>query len=458
MPTEFKLPVLGENIESGTVIKVLVSVGDVIENDQPVLELETDKAVLEVPSDVSGTVADIRVKEGATISVGQVVLTVNGAKASAKAAPKDEPVKPAATKPEPAKTAQEPADAKRVEAKQQELEPEETKQAEHRTETVGTHAAAEEEPAQKSVAERRLAIATPTVRRMAREIGVDIHQVPGSGPGGRVSVEDVKEFAKQQNTPAAGRPLQAALRPSKAEPLPDFERWGDVELQDMSSVRRRTAEHMAYAWTTIPHVTQFDKADVTDLERLRKEYGPRVEKAGGKLTMTAFLIKIVAAALQRFPQFNATIDVENEQIIYKKYYNVGVAVDTDRGLLVPVIRDADKKSVTDIAVELAQTSQRTRDRKLSLEDMQGGTFTITNLGGIGGTAFTPIVNAPEVAILGVSRSQIEPAYINGAFQPRTVLPLSLSYDHRIIDGADAARFLRWVSEAAEQPFLLFLEG
>ncbi len=451
MATEFTLPVLGENIEKGTVVKVLVAVGDVIEKNQPLLELETDKAVLEVPSGVSGTVSEIKVAEGATVSVGQVVLLVDGAGAQGgkKAAPAPAPP---ATKEAPAPEAPAPAVTS-----EQAPPPEEKKHTAPRTERPRAAMTAEAAPAQDTGADRR-SVATPTVRRMAREIGVDIHQVAGSGPGGRITVEDVKEFARQQNTPAAGRPLQAPLRAATPAVLPDFERWGEVDVQDMSSVRRRTAEHMAYAWTSIPHVTQFDKADVTDLERLRKEYGPRVEKAGGKLTMTAFLIRILAAALKRFPAFNATIDVDNEQIIFKKYVNIGVAVDTDRGLLVPVLRDVDQKTVTEIAVELAAIAQRTRDRKLSLEDMQGGTFTITNLGGIGGTAFTPIVNAPEVAILGVSRSQIEPVYIDGQFQPRTMLPLSLSYDHRIIDGADAARFLRWVAEAAEQPFLLFLEG
>ena len=446
MATELKLPVLGENIEQGTVVKLLVSVGDAIEKDQPVLEIETDKAVMELPSDVSGTVSAINVKEGDAVKVGQVVLTVDGAGGAApkETAPKEAP-KPAKKEQAAPKTEAPAPKAVKAPAEKAPALPAET--------PVETE---EAEPA--ASRERRAVLATPTVRRMAREIGIDIHQVPGSGPGGRVSVEDVKRFSKDINTATAARPMATPLRPAKTEPLPDFERWGEVSIEEMSSVRRRTAQHMAHAWATIPHVTQFDKADVTDLERLRKEYGPRVEKAGGKLTLTAFLIKIVAAALQRFPNVNATIDVEHEEIIYKKYYNIGVAVDTDRGLLVPVVRDADTKSVTDIAVELVETARKARDRKLSLEDMQGGTFTITNLGGVGGTAFTPIVNAPEAAILGVSRSQIEPVYIDGEFRPRTMLPLSLSYDHRIIDGADAARFLRWIAEAAEQPFLLLLEN
>jgi pyruvate dehydrogenase E2 component (dihydrolipoamide acetyltransferase) len=240
--------------------------------------------------------------------------------------------------------------------------------------------------------------------------------------------------------------------------LPDFAKWGEVERQAMSNIRRRTAERLSYAWNTIPHVTQAEKADITALEELRKKYGPQVEKQGGKLTVTAILVKMLAAAVKQFPQFNASVDSEAAEIIYKKYVNVGVAVDTERGLLVPVIRDADRKSITQIAIEVQQAAEKARERKLSLEDMSGGSITITNLGGIGGRYFTPIVNWPEVAILGVSRGTTEPVWADGAFQPRLMLPLSLSYDHRVIDGADAMRFLRWVAEALEQPFLLSLHG
>jgi pyruvate dehydrogenase E2 component (dihydrolipoamide acetyltransferase) len=269
----------------------------------------------------------------------------------------------------------------------------------------------------------------------------------------------VKLFAKQMNVDLGGAVHAAHAAPHSAtEPLPDFTRWGEVERQDMTSIRRRTAERMAHAWATIPHVTQFDKADVSELEKMRKQFGKRVEAAGGKLTVTAILVKIIAHALQKFPQFNASVDMANGQLVYKKYYHIGIAVDTDRGLLVPVIRDADKKNITEIAVELTELGEKARARKATLDDMQGGTFTITNLGGIGGTNFTPIVNSPEVAILGVARTHVEPVYIDGQFQPRSMLPLALSYDHRIIDGADAARFARWVAEAIEQPFLLFMEG
>ena len=223
-------------------------------------------------------------------------------------------------------------------------------------------------------------------------------------------------------------------------------------------MRRKTAEHLRQAWNTIPHVTQQDRADITELEQLRARFAPRAEEAGGKMTVTAIALKVCSAALKVFPQFNASIDMAKEEIIYKQYINIGMAVDTDRGLLVPVIRDVDKKNIVELAAELAQLSKKARERKLAPEEMEGGTFTITNLGGIGGTGFSPIVNHPEVAILGLSRSRMEPEWVNNKFEPRLILPLSLSYDHRLIDGADAARFLRWIAEAFEQPFLLSVQG
>jgi pyruvate dehydrogenase E2 component (dihydrolipoamide acetyltransferase) len=303
------------------------------------------------------------------------------------------------------------------------------------------------------------------VRRLAREIGVDINAVEGTGPGGRISQEDVKEHARRilSSVGAAGAGGGAVLaRPGRQ--LPDFQKWGTVERQPWSNVRRATAEHLSYAWTTIPHVTQFDKADVTALEELRQRHKERVAKAGGQLTITAMLVKILATAVVKFPQFNASIDVDRGEVVYKKYVNIGVAVDTDRGLLVPVIRGADQKNINQIAIEVKQAAERARERKLSLDEMSGGSISISNLGGIGGTYFTPIVNWPEVAILGVSRGTTEPVWKpstgsgQGEFVPREMLPLSLSYDHRVIDGADAMRFLRWVVEAIEQPFLLSLIG
>ena len=287
---------------------------------------------------------------------------------------------------------------------------------------------------------------------------MDINQVQGSGAGGRISLEDVKRYARDLHARLAGQQFRGAL-PSVT--LPDFTKWGVVERQPMSNVRRATAERMTQSWVTIPHVTQFDKVDITDLEQLRQHYdAQRVQSAGGKLTITAIVLKVVAAALKRFPQFNASVDMTTHEIIHKTYYHIGVAVDTDRGLLVPVIRNVDQKNILELSVELTQLAARARSRKTTLEEMQGGTFTITNLGGLGGTNFTPIINAPEVAILGLARSSIEPVYNDstGQFTPRLMLPLALSYDHRLIDGADGVRFLRWVVEALQQPFLLALEG
>jgi pyruvate dehydrogenase E2 component (dihydrolipoamide acetyltransferase) len=283
---------------------------------------------------------------------------------------------------------------------------------------------------------------------LARELGIDITTVSGSGPGGRIGQDDVKAHVKTQMARGgAGRPAAARL--------PDFSKWGDVESKPMSNIRRKTAEHLSVAWQA-PHVTQHDRADVTELEAFRKAQAKRVEKAGAKLTVTAILIRIAAEAIRRFPQFASSVDMANEAIVYKKYCHIGVAVDTPNGLLVPVIRDADRKRITEIAVELADVSERARARKLSLDDMSGGVFTITNLGGIGGTSFTPVINQPEAAILGVSRGAIEPVWRDNQFMPREMLPLSLSYDHRVIDGADAARFLRFVAEALEQPMTVFL--
>jgi pyruvate dehydrogenase E2 component (dihydrolipoamide acetyltransferase) len=307
--------------------------------------------------------------------------------------------------------------------------------------------------------------AAPSVRRLAREVGVDIAQVTGSGPGGRITQSDVKDFARKvmHSIGSSGQAVAASGVPAstpgvRAPVLPDFSKWGEVERKPMTGVRRKTAEHLSMAWNTIPHVTQFDKADITVLEQARRKYRAEVEKAGGNLTVTAVAVKIIAGALKVFPQFNASVDQAGESIVYKKYVNVGIAVDTEMGLLVPVIRNADRKNLTELSVEIQQLAEKAKARKLTLDEMSGGSMSISNLGGIGGTAFTPLVNWPEVAILGISRGGHEPVWNGSAFEPRQMLPLSLSYDHRLIDGADAIRFLRWVAEAFEQPFTLALRG
>lgn len=450
MALEFKLPTLQEGVDSATVVKVMVAVGDTIAEGDPVIEVETDKASVEVPSTVAGTVQQIHVEEGKEVATGELVLTLGAAD---EAAGEAETVAEAPAQEAPQPQAESQATPKPVEEPVVVAAPV----------PAATPAAAA--PELEEGTDAKLVPAAPSVRRFAREIGVDITKVQGSGPSGRISIEDVKAHARTQAeqtatapaaaAPAAGAPVAPGV---VAEPLPDFTKWGEVERVPMSGVRKATANHLSQAWVTIPHVTNHDKADVTEMEKFRKAYGPKVQEMGGKLTMTAILLKAMTAAVKAFPQFNASIDMTTNEIVYKHYYHMGVAVDTDRGLLVPVIRDTDKKSIAQIAVELGEISAKARDKKLTLEDMSGATFTLSNLGGIGGEYFTPIVNWPEVAILGVARSKVEPVYIDGKFEPRTLLPLSLSYDHRIIDGADAARFLRYLKGILEDPLLLALEG
>ncbi|MEZ5315803.1 MAG: 2-oxo acid dehydrogenase subunit E2 [Vicinamibacterales bacterium] len=457
MASELKLPELGENVEKGDVVRVLVAKGDAVRKDQPVLELETDKATIEVPSSLSGTVTDVRVKAGDQVKVGQVVLVLDTAGATEagpepKAPPKTPPPDEAPPKGDPQ------AEPARKEPPTKAPPVEEPPRRERTAAVVdfasgraGSAPAARAEVAPDAAPGDGAGVpAAPSVRRFARELGVDLATVAGSGPGGRIGQEDVKAHVKAQMSGAGAVAGRAA-----APALPDFSRWGEVESRPMSNIRRKTAEHLSAAWLA-PHVTQHDKADVTAFEQFRAEYGRRVEAGGGKLTITAALVRIVAAAIAKFPQFASSVDMARDAIVYKKYVHIGIAVDTPNGLLVPVIRDADRKTITAIAAELSTLSQKARDRKLGLDEMAGGVFSITNLGGIGGTSFTPIVNQPEVAILGVSRTQTEPVWRDDAFVPRQMLPLSLSYDHRVIDGADAARFLRFVVEALEQPLTMLL--
>jgi pyruvate dehydrogenase E2 component (dihydrolipoyllysine-residue acetyltransferase) len=456
MATDFTLPELGENVAAGDVLRILVKAGDTIARDQPVLELETDKATIEVPSSVAGTVKDIKVKPGEKVKVGQAILSVDdgGAAAPPAAASAKPSPRAAAPAPSPAPATTQPTAVESKPPVSDRREPSAAApQQDSKVVDINRGSRAGAEATGAGAPDAPPAPAAPSVRRMARELGVDVNQVAGTGEGGRISIEDVKAHAKRLVTTAFQSGGAAA-----AEPLPDFSRWGEVERQPMRAVRRKTAEHLSAAWTTIPHVTQFDLADISALEELRKKYAKQAEAAGGSLTVTAIAVKIVAAALRRFPQFNASVDIAASEIVLKKFVNVGIAVDTDRGLLVPVIRNADQKNIIQIAVELTQLSEKARTRKISLEEMQGGTFSISNLGGIGGTYFTPIINTPEAAILGISRASIQPKFEQGGFVPRLMLPLSLSYDHRVIDGADGIRFLRWVAEALEQPFLLALNG
>jgi len=474
MLTEFKLPELGENIEKGELVKVLVSVGDVISGDQPVIEIETDKATIEVPASLAGTVKKILVKEGDTLRVGQAILSVENGAGTLEAKPAaglvkaEQPAAPVAPRPgEPTATV---SPRRRIDghADGSPAVPSAalgatssgsaaTSRATPTTPDVSSlpSTAAATESAESAVP-RQLAPAAPSVRRQARELGIDINQIPGSGPGGRVSAEDLKNYAKQIITgtrvaPGVGASLTGVT-------LPDFARWGEIDRQPMRSIRRRTSEHLSHAWVAVARVTQYDRADITQLEELRKSFGKDVEAAGGKLTLTVIALKVVAAALKMFPQFAASIDAARSEVVYKKYCHIGIAVDTERGLLVPVVRDVDKKNLQQLSIEVGHLAEKARNKKIALEEMEGGVFSISNLGGIGGTGFSPIVNWPEVAILGIARATTEPRYIDGQFQPRLMLPVSLSYDHRLIDGADGARFLRWVAEAFEEPFRLVVHG
>jgi len=450
-PTEFRLPELGENISQGDLVRLMISPGATVSAGQPVMELETEKAVIEVPSSISGIVKQVLVQEGQKIKVGDVIFSIEGAATQQPGRSKHAPVEHVSEQ-HGARLAFQAAIQAEGKTEEQALPPDQP-QALPPSFTMPTQLG------KVAGTEHREPVpAAPHVRRLARELGIDVHEVKGTGPGGRISKNDVKAHSKSllASTAAAA---QAPRGAQYAQPeLPDFTKWGKVERVSIRGVRRKTAEHLWQAWTTIPHVTQNDKADITELEHLRSRFAPKAEEAGGKMTVTAIALKVCASALKIFPQFNASIDLTKDEIIYKQFINIGVAVDTDRGLLVPVIRDVDKKNIVELAAELTQLSKKAKDKKLALADMEGGTFTITNLGGIGGTGFSPIVNYPEVAILGLSRSSMEPVWLNGKFEPRLVLPLSLSYDHRLIDGADAARFLRWMAEAFEQPFLLSVQG
>jgi pyruvate dehydrogenase E2 component (dihydrolipoamide acetyltransferase) len=438
---ELKLPELGENITQGTVTKILVKVGDPLKKGQSILEIETDKAVLEVPSASEGLVKEILIKAGTVITVGQSIFKIEEFK-------KDSSLRPAASvQNDSAKISPLPNDA----GLNVKVPP---------TGGIPPKAVTPQgnNPTSTPLPIRNDIPAAPSVRLLARELGIDLAQVPGSGRGGRISLNDVKAYCKMLNTSRAEAPKlpQPPLYKKEGASLPDFSKWGPVQRSAMNNVRKKTAEHLSHAWQNIPYVTQFDKADITELEKLRKSISGTKTATPKKISVTPFIIKAVAAGLKKFPQFNSSIDMTTQEIIFKDYVNIGLAIDTDRGLLVPVLKNADKMSVLQISDELAAMAQRARLRKTTIEEMQGGCFTISNLGGIGGTGFTPIINWPQVAILGVSRASMEPVYIDGQFMPRSMLPLSLSYDHRVIDGADAARFVRWICEAIQQPSLLDL--
>jgi pyruvate dehydrogenase E2 component (dihydrolipoamide acetyltransferase) len=427
---QIQVPDIGD-FDAVEVIEVLVAAGDRIEAEQSLITLESDKATMEVPAPEAGVIAKVLVKVGDQVSEGTVIFEFMAAEAAETAAASA----PVIEAPQPPAASEEVPQVPVLAASQ------------HRIHQVEADPAPVQRP-DIDPEGHRLAHASPAVRRFARELGVDLSLLKGSGRNERILKEDVQAFVKQVvNAEPAAAPA-AALTTTGIPPIPaqDFSRYGPVEERPMSRIRKISGPHLHRSWLNVPHVTQFDEADITELEAFRKAEKVAAEQRGVKLTPLAFMVKASASALREFPDFNSSLSAAGDALIIKDYVNIGVAVDTPQGLVVPVIRDADRKGVFEIARDLAAVSTKARDGKLAPTDMQGGTFTISSLGGIGGTAFTPIVNAPEVAILGVSRSSIKPVWDGKAFQPRLMLPLSLSYDHRAIDGASGARFITRLSE------------
>jgi pyruvate dehydrogenase E2 component (dihydrolipoamide acetyltransferase) len=455
MPIDVKLPNLGDGIDTGDVLEVLVKEGEVVAQDQGILEIETGKATMQVPSSAAGKILKVHVAQGQTIPVGAVLLTLEAAAAAA-AAPKAAPApKPAVQAPAP-KQAPAPAAAPPP-AQQAPPSPAPKpapKPASAPAPKPAPQPAAKAPPPIETLPEPTHdgddVAAGPAVRRFAREVGVDLARVTGSGPSGRITREDVLAVVRQASQTAASSP---AAKPSTATAR---DNWGGIRPEKMSKIRRTIAAKMHESWTTCPRVTNFDDADVTDLEKIRTSSKDDYAKKGIKLTSLPFVIKAVASALKNHPTINASVDLEHEQIIYKEYVNIGIAVDTERGLVVPSLRGADNLSIADIARALAQIADSVREGSFSVADLQGSTFTISNLGAIGGTYSTPIINTPEVAILLVGRSRKMPVVVDDEVAVRLMMPLSLSYDHRLVDGATAARFLNDVIDFLEAPSRLLL--
>ncbi|HTD88281.1 MAG TPA: 2-oxo acid dehydrogenase subunit E2 [Candidatus Binatia bacterium] len=416
---DVRLPKLGEGAESGTVVSVFVKEGDQIQKGQTILELENEKAVAPIPSPVAGKVGKLRVKEGDKLSVGQVILSVeNGATAA--------PAAPAEAKPAPAR-------AKQPEASAEAREPEPVEDEEAPAESGSPPAA------------------SPTVRKIARELGIDLARIRGSEPGGRIVMADLRAWIQRLQKSAAqpgGREGERPREPRPPEAI-DFSKWGEITKKALSPLRKTISDRLSESWRTIPHVTQFDEADITGINDLRKKFATVYEKSGARLTLTSFALKAVVETLKKHPLFNASFDEAGQEIVYKEYYHIGVAVDTEQGLIVPVIRDVNKKSMLELSRELNDLAEKARARKVSLQELQGGTFTISNQGGIGGAHFTPIINKPEVAILGLGRGVIKSVVRNGKIEPRLMMPLGLSYDHRVIDGGAAARCIEDLVQAFE---------
>ncbi|WP_304132058.1 2-oxo acid dehydrogenase subunit E2 [Mesonia mobilis] len=445
MAKEIKIPQISEGVDTAIISEILVAEGDTIEEDQAVVSVETDKATAEVPSIAAGTVKEIKVSEGDEVKVGAVVVILE-------ADEEEDEQEEENTSSDDEKETEEADQAPSDEEKEDEDEKEETDdndddEEENKKEDKESSEDSEEKKQKDSSSTSTKkssdkVYASPGVRRLARELEVNLQELEGSGESGRITEKDVKNHKNSD-----GQKTNSSL-----EKLPDFSKWGAIETKKLNNIKKATAKNMTASWQSIPHVFQFGEADISGIEAYIEKHQEKVEKAGGKLTLTSILTKIVATALHQFPKFNASIDMEKEEMILKKYININIAVATEKGLLVPVIKNADQKSIKDLSVEIAEIAEKARSGKLSNEEMEGGNFSISNLGGIGGTNFTPIVYHPQVAILGISKASTKPVYINGKFEPRSILPLSLSYDHRLIDGSVGAAFINWIEKALEDPY------
>ncbi|RAP33315.1 branched-chain alpha-keto acid dehydrogenase subunit E2 [Candidatus Marinamargulisbacteria bacterium SCGC AG-410-N11] len=439
---DFKLPNLGDGVEKAIVSTIFVGVGDAVKLDQPIMELETDKAVAPIPATVEGKITAILVKEGDTVATGNHVVTIetNGGApqepvAQNTAPPQAAPIQPSVQTPVPVATQAQPVQPATT------ITPMVANSAQGFSSPTGA-----EPPC------------APSIRKLAYDLGLNLSLIQGSGRGGRILRSDIRQYIQYLQqlsvTPQQPQPVETTAStpaPKKSESI-DFSKWGPVQEENVSMMRQKIAEKMTESWTQVPHVTQFGEADITDLMDLRKKYNPIYEKQSAKITVTVFAIKAIVAALKAFPVFNSSYDTEKQVIVYKDYYHCGIAVDTEYGLVVPVIRDVDKKSVLELSQELQQVAEKARDRKLSIDDMRGGTFTISNLGGLNAGPFTPIVNTPEVGIIGMGRGEYKPV-INPKTKKgkiRLFLPLCLSYDHRVIDGADGARFINTFIQALQE--------
>lgn len=449
---DFTLPELGEGIEEADILKILVSEGDTVEAGQSLVEIETEKATVEVPAETAGTVSRIYVSEGATIHVGDPIMAIQPGAAGPSTREEAEPEAAAGAAPaEPAaeKTEPQPAEPPPVAA----APPSPEKIEEQPAPSPARVAAETPAPGDRPV------FASPSLRKLAREIGVDLKTVDGSGPGGRITEDDVKRASRARPAQTSA-PSHSPVSPAAVRPLPDFSQWGPVRRQPMSRLRRTVSRNMAQSWTEIPHVHLHHHADITAMEELRQKYKERAKSAGGNLTISVMMLKVVASALRAHPNVNSSYDHQAEELILKDYVHIGVAVDTDRGLVVPKMENVDQKNIIELSVELNGIAERARTNDLTLEEMRGSTFTVTNLGSLGTGHFAPVINWPEVAVLGLGRAERRAVWDDerGEFVPKLIMPLSLGHDHRVLDGADGARFMSWIVDAIRDPLIMALEG